>query len=251
MGKKGQVGFSWRGRHYRVLSWTTGMECWSFSLPAVQSCPGMIARDEKDVCWYCYAQIGRYAGLKVMQSQAARYAWVRHWPEQEVEDRIVAAIECEYDEGGYFRLHDSGDFFSVRYAKMWHRIAARVPTVKIWTTTRSWGHSAAHLRIADALKELNGLPNVTIRPSAIEMDTAPPIVDGFAAGAGVASAGREGATCPKSINHTSCEAERCRRCWDRSQDPVVFALHGRSGVPVHASDANRHKRKLVVLGETP
>lgn len=37
-----------------------------------------------------------------------------------------------------FRIHSSGDFFSVEYAEMWYRIAKRFPDIRFLAFTKQW-----------------------------------------------------------------------------------------------------------------
>ena len=52
----------------------------------------------------------------------------------------------------YFRLHYSGDFFSVEYAEAWARVIRDFPQVRFWVYTRSH----------DMIDPLLGLDNITV-----------------------------------------------------------------------------------------
>lgn len=52
----------------------------------------------------------------------------------------------------YFRLHTSGDFFSVEYAEAWARVIRDFPQVRFWVYTRSH----------DMIDPLLGLDNITV-----------------------------------------------------------------------------------------
>ena len=118
----------------------------------------------------------------------------------------------------FFRVHDSGDMFSDKYAAMWADVVAALPDVRFWIPTRSY-HGAAQLRILPVLRTINALPNAAVRPSALYMNTAPPDVDGLAAGTGAAA---DGYNCPSSHQGGACLD--CRKCWGKTT-PVLYRIH--------------------------
>ena len=69
--------FPFAGREYSLLTRTSAMSCWSFSLPALHSCPGMVATSDDSICACCYAQMNRYNMGNVLTPAAARFAWLR------------------------------------------------------------------------------------------------------------------------------------------------------------------------------
>lgn len=122
----------------------------------------------------------------------------------------------------YFRVHDSGDLFSPAYTQMWTRVCANLPEVRFWFPTRMWPHGGKAVRLTTiaAVQELAALPNVTVRPSALQFDDPAPTVDGYGPGS---SAAREGYNCPAHEQNNECRA--CRACWD-SPDGVIYRYHG-------------------------
>ena len=50
---------------------------------------------------------------------------------------------------GFFRLHDSGDLFHVRYIEAWTLVAKTMPAVYIWIPTRFWIRSADPVPVDD------------------------------------------------------------------------------------------------------
>jgi len=79
----------------------------------------------------------------------------------------------EQHPGRYFRIHDSGDFFSNAYLFMWKQVADRLPRVRFWAPTRIWATPDG----IDAVNEINGDAedsNLIIRPSAYHLNEAPP-----------------------------------------------------------------------------
>jgi hypothetical protein len=116
----------------------------------------------------------------------------------------------------FFRVHDSGDMFSPKYAAMWQRVCANIPEVRFWIPTRSW-HSTP--RILTVLQEVNALPNVAVRPSALYLEEDAPVVPGLSAGTGAKSVD---ANCPAHLQHNECRS--CRRCWAKGSE-VYYHVH--------------------------
>jgi hypothetical protein len=243
-----------------LLTWTSKMSCASWSLPAGgPACPSM----NGTICQSCYAQSGMYRAPVVQNAQRVRWEWTRQsmqtlagtaaWTAH-----MIAAIRHEVAESkhkGYssrhFRIHDSGDFFAPNYCVAWAQVAQALPSIKFWAPTRRWQLARArgacqtpagtHFKILTdddrmlgALRLLAQLPNVTIRPSALDFDSDVPAIPGLTAGSGAvtdawgvpATGAPPGAKlCPASLNSSSCEAEGCRHCWDNKTQPVFYLKH--------------------------
>jgi hypothetical protein len=116
----------------------------------------------------------------------------------------------------YFRWHDSGDVFSPRYGDMIREVCAALPDVRFWLPTRSW-HSTP--RILAVLQDVNTLPNVAVRPSALYLEQDAPVVPGLSAGTGAKSSG---ATCPAHLQNNECR--QCRVCWGKTR-PAYYKVH--------------------------
>lgn len=212
-----------------LLSEPSKMPCHSWSLPAGESCPWAVT-GKGTVCGSCYAKRGNYKYHHVSNANKARFDWtlsmLRDGKAEEWADYMLAAIEDAPTK--YFRIHDSGDFFSVAYVNAWYSVCSR-STKRFWAPTRSYRGTKAML---DALIRLNSLPNVTIRPSAIMIDENAPIIDGLAAGGAVVHTTRKdhshvtdvaGSHCPARNQGNSCDS--CRFCWDSADTAVVYGLH--------------------------
>lgn len=107
----------------------TGPFCYCFSLPPVITCPGVT-----DECRaVCYAR--RLCELRpwVRAKWFANYDMVRQSPEESYR-RILSEIKLVNPP--YFRIHVSGDFFTVAYFQMWQRIASETPEVKYLAFTK-------------------------------------------------------------------------------------------------------------------
>ena len=78
-------------------------------------------------------------------------------------------LRSEYEEDfNYFRIHDSGDFYSLEYLWAWLEVVARLPKIRFWAPTRNWA-SPAFLRIMQKRTK-----NFAIKPSALFFGDAAP-----------------------------------------------------------------------------
>lgn len=216
------------GTTMSLLTDTSKMPSYSFSLPAKRACPGA----KGSICDHCYADgRGRYGMPNVRDTQNARFAWVlKCLTTDDGVSEFVATMTlaikwaCRRRDTNVFRVHDSGDLFNARYARAWARIAAALPEVKFWFPTRMWHVTGATLI---AVRELAALENVTVRPSALNVGDAAPVVDGFGNGATVKNAGAEldgnETWCPAYSSGTG-KCGDCRKCWD-ADVTVVYPLH--------------------------
>lgn len=142
----------------------------------------------------------------------------------------VAVIVSAIQQTGakYFRVHDSGDLFSVAYAQCWLEVCALLPEVRFWIPTRAWQKPAGPLPIVDPLLEilrkLSSLPNVTVRPSALNFGDYAPQVAGLHAGSTAAMPDVFRARqCPAYSQGGQCGD--CRACWDEKTTPVAYCRH--------------------------
>lgn len=195
-----RVPFSWllaakSGRtkdSFPFLTLTKKMNCLSWSLPAGNPNVGgtcfMEGGQQKSyICRYCYAGKGFYTMYPDVQvAQAVRYKWLNEtsdWVE-----RMIHAIARSYeknlasigvDANKFFRIHDSGDFFSEGYLVGWFDVIREFPNINFWAPTRMW----ARPEFNDWISAAGGIPdNLALRPSSLHFNKRPPDVDGYAAG---------------------------------------------------------------------
>jgi hypothetical protein len=125
----------------------------------------------------------------------------------------------------YFRVHDSGDMFSVAYAECWQAVCQAMPQVRFWIPTRSWQQPKSPLPVMDpmlsTLRLLATMPNVTVRPSALDFGDAAPEVTGLHAGSTADC--RCVRQCPAPEQGGNCGD--CRLCWDVKDTPVSYRKH--------------------------
>lgn len=215
------------GSTVRLLTQTTKMPGPSWSLPAHRSCH----RANGSICDSCYAANGCYGYRTTQNAQAVRFQWTRDaMKTPEGRSEWVATMTEAIRESGcdYFRVHDSGDMFSPAYAQCWLLIALNLPQVKFWIPTRTWQQPSGPLPVFDpllgVLRAMAALPNVTVRPSALNFGDHAPRVQGLHAGST--------ASMPDVFRAKQCPARKqgghcgsCRTCWDSKDVPVSYSKH--------------------------
>jgi hypothetical protein len=142
----------------------------------------------------------------VQFAQVLRYIWTRESMRTDegieawVEAMVYAVDNAKYMlEGGkfgkthylperfdgrFFRIHDSGDFFSRQYLAAWKAIADALPDITFWAPSRYWATGNG----IEQVNEINGDPrNLIIRPSAYHTNEPPPrdLGPGWATGSAV------------------------------------------------------------------
>jgi hypothetical protein len=256
---------------FALFTFTTKMSCASFSLPAGLheyggTCPasdprfaqrygispGVDPETEKPydhICSICYAGKGRYKiGMYIHIGQEAHRIWVRRLVEPPggpalFADEMTKAIAllnslsdvsvAKVCDPLYFRIHDSGDCWTPGYLMGWIEVARRMPDLRFWMPTRTWIFPAMrHIISGDVPR------NLVIRPSALFVNSPPPMLPGCSAGSmcakgrqidsGVVTLPGGVYDCPayagESIHHT-CAAKNCRVCWEEPTVPVNYREH--------------------------
>ena len=229
--------FTHKGISYPLFTYTSAMDCWSWSLPAGKdfSCP-MEQRCEGSICNSCYAQQNRYLFGNVLRPQIARFERLK-------EDPITTlnlVSEClSLMAPDYFRVHDSGDFHSVEIIDLWRKVCEENPLTRFWFPTRAWVFPAW----MPALTRLASLPNTSVRPSAIRFGDEPPAPAGLDAGTVSMNQHMPGIhDCPKTIHGGSCMSNNCRTCWGK-ENYVNYRPHGHVITP-------RERQVRLTIGAT-
>lgn len=148
------------------------------------------------ICERCYATGGNYYYGSQLMAQMVRDIWTRQaLKDDSFVDTMSWAIDnanyrleggkvdgANYDPerfpGRFFRIHDSGDFFSPEYMRAWKRIANNFrdgDRVTFWAPTRVWATAWG----ANAIEECGG-DNLVIRPSSyhVSEEAASPLPGG-------------------------------------------------------------------------
>jgi hypothetical protein len=199
------------------VSKTSKLGTFSWSLQAVETCPGAVGADGKlvDACSGCYATAGCYNFPDTKKVRADnKLAW------QEAD--WVEVMTGKLKKQTHFRFFDSGDMYSIGLANKIFELAVALPSTKFWIPTRM--HKFA--KFADIISKLNSLPNVTVRPSSDNVD-------------GTYTAGVHGSTILPTAevadsNTFVCSAPSqggkcldCRACYDKSIPVIGYIAHGK------------------------
>lgn len=198
------------------ISKTSKLGCLSWSLQALDTCPGSKSRDGTLVpaCSGCYATTGNYRYPNVI---APREHNRTDWERDEWADDMVAAIAKET----HFRWFDSGDMYSVKLARKMLAVMRRTPWCKHWLPTRMHKFT----KFQAIIRDMQALPNVMVRPSSDDID-------------GTFTAGVHGSTIIPNADDaptgvTVCGAYSrdgkcgpCRACWDKTVAVIAYPAHG-------------------------
>lgn len=129
------------GKMKETMAANPGTVFFNFNLPAIKTCP---SRGECEK--FCYATQGRYIFGSVVDSMEKHYLkslqpWFVDVMDEEIKwrNRNARRKHCDL----YVRVHDSGDYYSIAYARKWIEIAKRNPDVIFYSYTKCismWHH---------------------------------------------------------------------------------------------------------------
>lgn len=122
----------------------------TFSLPAIDTCPGRSHLCEAA----CYATQGHYNGPVVQNRLDYNLALSKH--KSFVKLAVDFLAEATKKKPRLFRIHPAGDFYNPIYAAKWLTIMEKSPDVRFWFYTRSWRVPA----ILPTIVKMSKLPNV-------------------------------------------------------------------------------------------
>tara|TARA_R100000808_G_scaffold23071_1_gene50729 strand:+ start:3146 stop:3793 length:648 start_codon:yes stop_codon:yes gene_type:complete len=202
------------------LSKAGKMPCRSWSLQALETCPGSIGNDGElvDACKGCYATAGNYRFPNV---KAPR----EHNKEDWKRNKWVSDMVQELDNDRYFRWFDSGDVYDIRLARKILEVMKLTPWCNHWLPTRMYKFK----KFSSVFKEMEKLPNVVVRFSSDSVS-------------GETVKGKNTSTIiPTSqdakASMTICEAYQregkcgtCRACWNKKVKVIAYPAHGKSMV---------------------
>jgi Gene product 88 len=106
-----------------------GSLIYTFSLPAVLSCPGA----SQTCLSSCYARRNRYRFGSVQARLLANWAASR---DPFFAEKLIAEVRAR--QAQVVRLHPSGDLYSLSYIRSWARIIGHCHGTTFYTYTRSW-----------------------------------------------------------------------------------------------------------------
>tara|TARA_R100001224_G_scaffold105144_1_gene78805 strand:+ start:1584 stop:2204 length:621 start_codon:yes stop_codon:yes gene_type:complete len=107
---------------------------YNFSIPAYKTRSGKITCPFADTCIkYCYAQKGNYTRFpKIQQLMEEKYKITK-------QDNFILLMneEIQKKKATHIRIHDSGDFYSIKYLIKWIDIATQNKDVIFYAYTKS------------------------------------------------------------------------------------------------------------------
>lgn len=172
----------------------------TWSLPAKSTCPGCTR-----LCsGKCYARKAELAYPTVLPSRKRNLASSR---EPGFVSAMVALITAKAPR--FFRVHESGDFYSQAYLERWFAICRACPTVRFLAFTKSFhldfGNKPANLQVIWSVWPDTDMSKVPSGPRAY---------------AGEFKARRKTLECPGGCDH-------CGMCWDirKVGADVHFSIH--------------------------
>ena len=199
------------------LSKTSKLGTFSWSLQAIETCPGSMGKDGQLVaaCSGCYATTGMYnfPGVK-----APRAANKEDWQRAEWVADMVVALKKQT----HFRWFDSGDMYALELAEKMLAVMVATPNTRHWLPTRMHKFPKYNQIIA----KMQALPNVMVRPSSDAIDgtytagvhgsTILPSADAVPAGVTLCRAYENGGKC-----------NGCRACYSKDVAVIGYPAHGR------------------------
>jgi len=197
------------------LSKASKMPCRSWSLEALNTCPG--SRDINGnlvaACQGCYATTGNYRFPNV---KAPRVENKSDWKRADWVDDMVSAL----DNDRYFRWFDSGDMYSLQLAWKIYQVMQLTPWVRHWLPTRMHKFT----KFQTVLEMMKALPNVKVRPSSDSVTGAFDDRHGSTIIPDSTSAPDGVEVCKAYENKGKCGD--CRKCWDKAISVIAYVAHG-------------------------
>lgn len=207
-----------------MLSKTSKLGCYSWSLQAWDTCPGARGDDGEavDACKFCYARRGNYVYPNVKH---VREVNLEDWKQDDWVDRMVSAIGSEL----YFRWFDSGDCYHRDLAIKICEVMLRTPDTMHWFPTRMHKFD----KFKDVLYDISILPNVVLRVSSDSVTGE--CLDSYLCSSVIVPY----AGFPTSLPSVECDAYKrggkcgeCRACWSKDVKIVSYPYHGVSKAKV-------------------
>jgi hypothetical protein len=198
------------------LSKTSKLGTKSWSLQAVETCPGAVGADGKLVpaCSGCYATAGCYNFPDTKKVRADNKV---EWDTEGFEADFIAALKKQT----HFRWFDSGDMYNLRLAEKMYNIMVNTPNTKHWLPTRMYKFE----KFQNILNKMQALPNVMVRYSSDEID-------------GTYTKGLHGSTILPDESYADsdtvvCKAPEqggkcldCRACYNKDISVIGYLAHG-------------------------
>ena len=198
-----------------MLSETSKLGCKSWSLQALETCPGAVGDNGNlvEVCQGCYATGGNYRFPNVKR--------VREVNKQEwQEDSWVLDMTKALQDSRFFRWFDSGDMYALELAEKIYQVCLSTPWCQHWIPTRMYKFA----KFSEVLDRLNALPNVVVRFSGDNIGEAPKFGQ-FVSMVVSPTALHDAHMCPAYAQGGKCLD--CRACWSKDVHNVAYLAHGK------------------------
>jgi hypothetical protein len=192
------------------------MPCLSWSLQAIDTCPGSKGKDGElvDACKGCYATTGNYRFSNVKAPRLSnREDWKR--------DAWVSDMVKELDNSRYFRWFDSGDCYSLKLAIKILKVMQLTPWCKHWLPTRMHKFS----KFKTVFAKMQSLDNVVIRYSSDSVQGG--VIAGKTTSTIIPTVQDATSTmtvCGAYANDGKCGD--CRACWNKDNKVIAYPAHG-------------------------
>ena len=199
------------------LSKTAKLGTFSWSLQAIDTCPGSIGADGNLVpaCSGCYATTGCYNFPDTKKVRADNKA---QWKS----DSFIADFIHALRKQTHFRWFDSGDMYALELAEKMYQIMVQTPHVKHWLPTRMYKFK----KFQDILAKMQALPNVMVRFSSDNIDGSYiKGVHGSTILPDESYADSETFVCSAPSQGGKCLD--CRACYDKSVKVIGYIAHGK------------------------
>ncbi len=139
----------------RLTNGNKKVKAWLFSLPPISSCLNSKQCAKKCYATKAYRMYPTARALWDMNFEDALYDLPKL--EKDLETQLTGIVKKS--KNPVVRIHQSGDFISADYIKMWTRLADKFKTVVFY------GYTKVDKIFEEEIKELDALPNVNIIPS--------------------------------------------------------------------------------------
>ena len=199
------------------LSRTAKLGTFSWSLQAIETCPGSVGADGKLVaaCSGCYATTGCY---HFPDTIALRANNKEAWKAESFVQDFTKALKKQT----HFRWFDSGDMYSLELAEKMYQIMVNTPNTKHWLPTRMYKFA----KFWSVLTRMEALPNVMVRYSSDAVDgTYEQGVHGSTIVPDATSVPSGVTLCPAYTQGGKCLD--CRACYDKSVAVIGYPAHGK------------------------
>ena len=199
------------------LSKASKMPCRSWSLQALDTCPGSKNPDGTlvDACSGCYATTGNYRFPNV---KAPREHNREDWKRSE----WVSEMVQELDNDRYFRWFDSGDMYDIRLSRKILEVMRLTPWVRHWLPTRMHKFQ----KFVSTIDAMEALDNVVVRKSSDSITGA--TIEGVTTSTIVPTsqdAPKGSVVCEAYTREGKCAD--CRACWSKDTQVVAYVAHGK------------------------